>query len=31
MPIIDVHTHMFTRPWLEITDREAEPVKSTAR
>ena len=27
MPVIDVHTHMFTRKWLELLKREGRPLQ----
>jgi aminocarboxymuconate-semialdehyde decarboxylase len=31
MPVIDVHTHMFTRKWLELLKREGAPYNAKMR
>ena len=31
MPVIDVHTHMFTQKWLELLKREGAPYKTKIR
>jgi aminocarboxymuconate-semialdehyde decarboxylase len=31
MPVIDVHTHMFTHKWLELLKREGAPYNTKFR